>query len=69
MADSPRHQLDRVIEVASMVRADAETDALSLDLVPFTPQGVGQRLGEIYAMLLALAGGLKALAELMGREE
>lgn len=50
-------------EVMQMVADDAEADALKLDATPFTPRGVGEHLGQIYASLQAVALAVKALHE------
>jgi hypothetical protein len=53
---------ERILEVTRMVSDDCEKDAKTLDGMPFCGTNVGIRLGEIYAMIKALADTQAALA-------
>lgn len=55
--------IDRIQEVASQVSKDCENDALTLDGLPFNGKTVAKRLGEIYAMVQALANGMVVVCE------
>lgn len=58
----PLAKLQRIAEVMRMVADDCETDALGLDSVPFTPRGVGEKLGEIFAAVQAVARAVEVIA-------
>ena len=51
-----------VSEVARMVFADAETDAVALDGKPFTGRVVAETFGSTLAMIAALAKCIETLA-------
>ena len=50
-------------EVMRMVVADATEDAMKVDFSPFTARGVGEVLGGMLSMIVALAKTCEALAE------
>jgi hypothetical protein len=56
-------------EVLQEIRKDAERDAKSLDGQPFTGKVIGQKLGEIYAMIDGLARVIEALIPEDGKRD
>ena len=56
----------RIEEVMRLIAADAEADALKVDSTPFTPRGVGENFGNIYAAIKALAEAVELLARAAG---
>lgn len=63
-----QEQLERVLEVTRMVRADCEADAEKLDGTTFSPLGVGSVLGEILAMISATAACVATIATELQKE-
>ncbi len=58
MTDFAKHA-----EAMRMVVVDATEDATKVDSTPFTGRGVGEALGGMLAMIVALAKTCEALAE------
>jgi hypothetical protein len=56
-------RLERAAEVMANIREDCRADAALLDETPFTPRGVGERLGAMLAMIDAVAAAVLILAD------
>lgn len=63
-----QEQLERVLDVTKMVRADCERDAIKLDVTPFTAKAIGEALGSTLAMISALAACVAKIAEELQKE-
>ncbi len=50
-------------ERAKLIREDCAKDATALDSTPFSPQGIGPVLGNMFAMIAGLAKCIEELAE------
>jgi hypothetical protein len=57
-----RAALVKVSEVAKEMQADCKRDVENLDNTPFTPLGVGETLGTMYAMIATTAKMVEILA-------
>ena len=51
-----------IVSAMRLVQGDAAHDAVKVDSTPFTPRGVGEQLGAIYAMISAIARAVELLA-------
>lgn len=54
---------DGIIGSMKLIQDDCVTDALNVDSTPFTGKGVGENLGNLYAMVKTLARAIEILAE------
>jgi len=61
-------KLRRIAEVMQMVADDCETEALGVDQTPFTPLGVGSRLGNMLAEIRAVAIGVGEIAGMLAEK-
>lgn len=59
--------LMRIREVARMVKADAERDAMSLDGKPFDGRTVAAQFGQTLAAVCALADAIERLTNIVTR--
>ena len=62
-------RLRNVRSLAQSVADDCEEDAAALDSVPFSPAGIGKVLGEMLAMVKALASMVETLADVLEERE
>lgn len=54
--------LNKIAEVMRLVAEDCEADAMKLDGTSFTPRGVGENFGNLYAAIQAVAKAVDVLA-------